>query len=152
MSDTSLFNKFGRNVPNGQIIFKEGEDGEQMYIIQEGSVKISRMIAGKEHILANNSSVSLVRGDTFEIVDIKGGPADPADMIVNFKGYVGNKSINTGEDRGYIINTSRDLWKNYSLNKKGLRYQVVVTYNEKNVGRLIVKLKKPAKLEKNRAQ
>ena len=60
MSDTSLFNKFGRNVPNGQIIFKEGEDGEQMYIIQEGSVKISRMIAGKEHILA-----ILNKGDFF---------------------------------------------------------------------------------------
>lgn len=52
MSDSSLFNKFGRNVPGGQIIFKENEDGEHMYIIQEGSVKISKMISGKEHILA----------------------------------------------------------------------------------------------------
>ncbi len=60
MSDSSLFNKFGRNVPNGQIIFKENEDGEQMYIIQEGSVKISKMIAGKEHILA-----ILNKGDFF---------------------------------------------------------------------------------------
>ena len=60
MSDSSLFNKFGRNVPNGQIIFEENEDGEQMYIIQEGSVKISKMIAGKEHILA-----ILNKGDFF---------------------------------------------------------------------------------------
>ncbi len=60
MSDSSLFNKFGRHVPNGQIIFKENEDGEQMYIIQEGSVKISKMIAGKEHILA-----ILNKGDFF---------------------------------------------------------------------------------------
>ncbi len=60
MSDSSLFNKFGRHVPNGQIIFKENEDGEQMYIIQEGSVKISKYIAGKEHILA-----ILNKGDFF---------------------------------------------------------------------------------------
>jgi len=73
-------------------------------------------------------------------------------MVVNFKGYVGNKSINTGEDRGYIIDTAGNLWKNYSLNKKGLNYQVIVTYNEKKVGRLIIELKKPAKLEKNRAE
>ena len=52
MSDSSLFNRFGRDVPNGDIIFDENEDGEQMYIIQEGSVKISKMIGGKEHILA----------------------------------------------------------------------------------------------------
>ena len=60
MSDSSLFNKFGRNVPNGQIVFEENEEGEQMYIIQEGSVKISKMIAGKEHILA-----ILNKGDFF---------------------------------------------------------------------------------------
>ncbi len=60
MSDSSLFNKFGRDVPNGQIIFEENEEGEQMYIIQEGSVKISKMIAGKEHILA-----ILNKGDFF---------------------------------------------------------------------------------------
>ena len=60
MSDSSLFNKYGRNVPNWQVIFKENEEGEQMYIIQEGSVKISKMIAGKEHILA-----VLNKGDFF---------------------------------------------------------------------------------------
>ncbi len=109
-------------------------------------------INGREHVFPNNSRVSLIRGDTFELVDVAGGPGDPADMVVNFKGYVGNKSINTGEDRGYIIDTAGNLWKNYSLNKKGLNYQVIVTYNEKKVGRLIIELKKPAKLEKNRAE
>ncbi len=60
MSESSLFNKFGRNASNGQVIFAENEDGDQMYIIKEGSVKISKMIAGKEHILA-----ILNKGDFF---------------------------------------------------------------------------------------
>ncbi len=72
--------------------------------------------------------IKLIKGDTFEIVDVIGGPGDPADMIVNFKGYVGNTRHNTGEDRGYVINTARDLWKRYSLNKNGIAYRVIDSY------------------------
>lgn len=100
-------------------------------------------INGKEHIFSNNDRVKVIKGDTFEIVDVIGGPGDPADMIVNFKGYVGNTRHNTGEDRGYVINTARDLWERYSLNKKGIAYRVIVTYNEKQAGELIVDLKEP---------
>ncbi len=60
MSDPNLFNKFGRVVENNQLIFREGEDGDQMYIIQEGAVKISKGIGGREHILA-----VLNKGDFF---------------------------------------------------------------------------------------
>ena len=100
-------------------------------------------INGKKHIFSNNDRVKLIKGDRFEIVDVIGGPGDPADMIVNFKGYVGNTSHNTGEDRGYVISTARDLWKRYSLNKKGVAYRVIVTYNEKQAGELIIDLKEP---------
>ena len=51
MADSVLFNKFGITVKNNEIIFKEGEDGDQMYIIQEGAVKISRIIGNGEHII-----------------------------------------------------------------------------------------------------
>jgi CRP-like cAMP-binding protein len=60
MSDPTLFNKFGRVVENGQLIFREGEDGDQMYIIQDGAVKISKNIGGREHTLA-----VLNKGDFF---------------------------------------------------------------------------------------
>lgn len=60
MSDSTLFNKFGRVVENGQLIFKEGEDGDQMYIIQEGAVRISKSIGGRDHVLA-----VLNKGDFF---------------------------------------------------------------------------------------
>ncbi|MCL2481727.1 MAG: cyclic nucleotide-binding domain-containing protein [Spirochaetaceae bacterium] len=51
MSDITLFEKFGTSFTNNEIIFKEGEEGNQMYIIQEGSVKISRIIGHEEHII-----------------------------------------------------------------------------------------------------
>ncbi|MCL2705480.1 MAG: cyclic nucleotide-binding domain-containing protein [Spirochaetaceae bacterium] len=52
MSDhIALFEKFGTSFNNNEIIFKEGEEGTQMYIIQEGSVRISRIIGTTEHII-----------------------------------------------------------------------------------------------------
>jgi CRP-like cAMP-binding protein len=58
--ESDLFVKFGQHVDAGKIIFKEGEEGDQMYIIQEGRVKVSRSIAGKEQVLA-----VLGKGDFF---------------------------------------------------------------------------------------
>ena len=59
-TDSTLFDKFGNTVEAGRIIFREGEEGDQMYIIQGGRVKIARDIGGKEHILA-----ILGKGDFF---------------------------------------------------------------------------------------
>ena len=59
-SESDLFSRFGRNVDAGKVIFREGEEGDQMFIIQEGQVKISRNITGKEQILA-----VLGKGDFF---------------------------------------------------------------------------------------
>ncbi len=98
-------------------------------------------INGMEQIFQNYDHAKLIKGDSFEIVDVIGGPGDPSHYIVNFKGYVGNKQNNTGEDRGYVINTGKDLWKRYSLNKKGRKYRVIVTYNDKIVGKLFVDLR-----------
>ena len=50
--ELDLFSRFGRNVDAGRVIFREGEEGDQMFIIQKGSVKISRNIGGKEQVLA----------------------------------------------------------------------------------------------------
>jgi CRP/FNR family cyclic AMP-dependent transcriptional regulator len=58
--ESDLFGKFGRHVEAGRIIFQEGDEGDQMYIIQSGKVKVSRLIAGKEHVLA-----ILEKGDFF---------------------------------------------------------------------------------------
>ncbi len=60
MADDVLFNKYGHVVDKGKIIFREGEEGDRMYIIQDGTIRISKDIGGKEHTLA-----VLGKGDFF---------------------------------------------------------------------------------------
>jgi len=101
-------------------------------------------INGKEQVVCNYGHAKLVKGDTIELVDVMTGVEDLSDLTVNFKGYVGNPNKNTGEDRGYVIHTARDLWKRYSLNKDGKTYQVVATWNGNTVGKLFVDLEDPS--------
>ena len=61
MSDqTTLYQKFGNSVKPGEIIFKEGDEGNQMFIIQAGKFRVSKTVGGHEHILA-----VLGKGDFF---------------------------------------------------------------------------------------
>lgn len=60
MSDNPLFEKYGQTVDPGKTIFREGESGDRMFIIQSGQVRISKMIDGREHELA-----ILEKGDFF---------------------------------------------------------------------------------------
>ena len=100
-------------------------------------------INDNEQVVNNYSRVKLIRGDTLELVDVVTGHGDASGLTVNFKGYVGDKKGNTGEDRGFVINTARDLWKRYSLNKAGKAYQVVATLHDDIVGKLFVDLEDP---------
>ncbi|MDF1591403.1 MAG: M14/M99 family metallopeptidase [Desulfobacterales bacterium] len=101
-------------------------------------------INGKERTFQNDEHVEVVKGDTFEIVDVTVESGDASRLQVNFKGYVGNSQKNTGEDRGYVIDTGKDLWQRYSLGKKGRTYQVIVKYDGEPIGKLFVDLKDTA--------
>jgi CRP/FNR family cyclic AMP-dependent transcriptional regulator len=50
--ESDLFNRFGQQVEAGAVVFREGVEGDQMFIIQDGRVKVSRSIGGKEQVLA----------------------------------------------------------------------------------------------------
>jgi CRP-like cAMP-binding protein len=52
MSDTALFDKYGKTIDSGKIIFREDEEGDKMYIVQEGTVRISKNIGGTDYTLA----------------------------------------------------------------------------------------------------
>ena len=58
--EQKLFEKYGMTVDEGKVFFTEGEEGEHMYIIQEGSVRITKNIDGRDHTLA-----VLGKGDFF---------------------------------------------------------------------------------------
>ncbi len=47
-----LFQKLGKTFPPGTVLFKEGERGNEMYVIQSGKVKISKEVRGEEQTLA----------------------------------------------------------------------------------------------------
>lgn len=60
MAQNVLFDKYGQTIGPGRQIFREGDEGDKMYIIQDGTVRISRTIDGKDHVLAD-----LGKGDFF---------------------------------------------------------------------------------------
>jgi CRP-like cAMP-binding protein len=60
MTDNLLFEKYGHNIPGGTVLFREGDEGNEMFIIQEGKIRISKSIGEKEHVIA-----ILGKGDFF---------------------------------------------------------------------------------------
>ncbi|MFP3929216.1 MAG: M14/M99 family metallopeptidase, partial [Desulfobacteraceae bacterium] len=70
---------------------------------------------GRRLVLENGERLELVRGDVMKLVDIL--PSfGPEEVTVNFKGFVGDWENNTGEDRGYEIDTEEALLDRYALN------------------------------------
>ncbi len=59
-SEQEIFDKYGREYQPGEVIFREGDVGNEMFIIQSGRVKITKTIKGEETIL-----VELGSGDFF---------------------------------------------------------------------------------------
>jgi len=52
MSGDPLFARFGREFPAGDVLFREGDSGEVMFVIQSGAVRISKSISGEDKVLA----------------------------------------------------------------------------------------------------
>lgn len=59
-SESQLFQRFGRVVPSGTLLFHENDPGEEMFIIQTGKVKISKKVRNIEKTL-----VVLGKGEFF---------------------------------------------------------------------------------------
>ncbi len=55
-----LYTRFGKKIPAGTVLFQEGDKGEEMFILQSGKVKISKLIRGVEKTLA-----TLEKGEFF---------------------------------------------------------------------------------------
>jgi CRP-like cAMP-binding protein len=52
LSERDLFERFGKVFPAGHVLFRQGEQGAAMYVIQSGQVEISRTMQGREAVLA----------------------------------------------------------------------------------------------------
>lgn len=96
---------------------------------------------GKETLFPEGGTCEIAKGDILKIIDVF--PRSLRDCTVNFKGFVGDRVNNTGEDRGYDIDTGNDLLERYSTDNKGNNYQIVVTKEEKEIGNLNIRLIQP---------
>ena len=83
-------------------------------------------VNGELKAAATTAPFSVVAGDILELIDIV-APAAPPQLKLNFLGYVGDWKNNTGEDRGYRIDTGKELLRRYSLHKKGKMYLIKAT-------------------------
>ncbi|MBN2516046.1 MAG: succinylglutamate desuccinylase/aspartoacylase family protein [Deltaproteobacteria bacterium] len=130
----------------GNIHIALNEDNNTVHTITKNPrvVYFRVRINGEERYFPNGTHVDVIKGDYIELIDAGTTPESYPGIVVNFKGFVGNRTVNTGEDRGCIIHTDRDLWKRYSLYKKGRIYQVVVERGISIIGRLFVDLKEPS--------
>jgi CRP-like cAMP-binding protein len=75
MTDSDkLFERFGREFPPGTVIFKEGDVGNEMYVIQSGKINITKSSRDQEKLL-----VTLGPGAFFgEMAIINNSPGRPA--------------------------------------------------------------------------
>ncbi|MEZ4294798.1 MAG: Crp/Fnr family transcriptional regulator [Polyangiaceae bacterium] len=47
-----LFARFGREYQAGEVLFREGEAGDRMFVVQAGAVRITKKMAGEDKVLA----------------------------------------------------------------------------------------------------
>src|SRR6188474_742227 len=47
-----LFARFGREFPAGEVLFREGESADVMFVIQSGAVRITKEVGGEAKVLA----------------------------------------------------------------------------------------------------
>lgn len=51
MADDKLYERFGREFPSGHVLFKDGEVGKEMYVIQSGKVRIHKPVRDVDKVL-----------------------------------------------------------------------------------------------------
>jgi len=52
MGDDALLHRFGREFPRGTVLFKEGDPGREMFVMQAGRVTISKQAGTVEKVLS----------------------------------------------------------------------------------------------------
>ncbi len=95
----------------------------------------------KRIALRPGEKVTISRKDTLIIQDVVANPWRDERFTVNFKGFVGNRMNNDGEDRGYKISPAHDhLMVKYSLEKQGKIYPIVVSFGKQTVATFYVSI------------
>jgi CRP/FNR family transcriptional regulator, cyclic AMP receptor protein len=51
-AEETLFQRFGKEFPKGTTLFREGETGKEMFVLQSGRIAISKRVRDEEKLLA----------------------------------------------------------------------------------------------------
>ncbi len=77
-NEEALFERIGKELPTGTVIFREGETGREMYVLQSGKVDITKKIRDTEKTLA-----TLNPGDFFGEMSILNNKPRSANAVVS---------------------------------------------------------------------
>jgi hypothetical protein len=108
-------------------------------------------VEGERRLMADGEKLTLVKGDKLRLVDLLSNLGNRSGLEVNFKGYVPQGRKNVGEDRGYLIDTGRDLLPRWSRcgsdSPEGAEcYEVVASQGSRALGSILVEVV-PARLD-----
>ncbi|MBF0318618.1 MAG: succinylglutamate desuccinylase/aspartoacylase family protein [Nitrospirae bacterium] len=98
---------------------------------------------GVNHVLRDKERLNIIKGDHMKLLDIVVEGISANALTVNLLGFVGDKEHNTGEDRGYKINTAKDLMPRYSLNKEGKQYTVEIATGKSIMASVYIDIEEP---------
>ena len=148
---TMVVRKDGTRI--GRINIQTARGGERAFTTMPSPLLFFLVEAGGERKLVGlDETLQVVKGDRIILVDVLSNLPHQRNLSVNFKGFVPSvKGGNRGEDRGYAIDTGKDLMRRYSSCPKGVPeeiecYRVVASKHDKVAGQMTIKVL-PAKLD-----
>ncbi|MFC1490592.1 M14/M99 family metallopeptidase [Candidatus Latescibacterota bacterium] len=102
-------------------------------------------VDNKNFVVSEDDTLHIVRGDRINITSALTSNMSESGFRVNFVGFVGNKEYNDAEDRGYRIDTSRDLMGRRSLDSNESLYEIQVENlkTKKLIGSVYITLEEP---------
>ncbi len=123
---------------------KKGQKQEEKEFIPEDLLRVEKLIINVDNKIVSiddGETLTVKRGARLILRDVRTNIATlDNDVIVNFKGFAPPKAKNDGNDLNYPIYTGQDLWRRYSINKKGKVYPVIALYKDRKVGNFWVEL------------
>jgi hypothetical protein len=106
-------------------------------------------VEGRRQMVADGERLKVVKGDRVVLRDVLSNLRDQSHIKVDLKGYQPPGQANLGEDRGHVIDTGRELKRQFSLcqGADGLEcYQVLATQMGRRLGLMQVEVV-PAQLD-----
>lgn len=100
-------------------------------------------VGGEKKVVENHGNLKAVLGDSLTVLDILTEGVPPEALKVNFIGFVRDEKDNSGEDRGALVRSAKDLWPRYALDPEGRRYRIVALQGNSLLGEMTVEFQPP---------